>query len=166
MSSRGSVALEGMYVLAALLMGLGSLFVVVMMFVPSDIFDRRDRSSLYLPGAMPAQPVASRPAILDEPAGVREVAPGRFEVTMRAYNWRFEPTEIRVPAGAEVTFRAHSIEDYHGIMILGTDVVLSLIQNEVSEARYTFTEPGEYLFICSEYCGAEHGSMNGKVIVE
>jgi cytochrome c oxidase subunit 2 len=30
----------------------------------------------------------------------------------------------------------------------------------------TFDKPGEYLFICHEYCGLAHQTMAGKVIVE
>ena len=30
----------------------------------------------------------------------------------------------------------------------------------------TFTEPGEYLLVCNEYCGTAHHLMQGTLIVE
>src|SRR5690606_41895968 len=33
---------------------------------------------------------------------VRELAPGRYEVNMRARVWNFNPSEIRIPAGSTV----------------------------------------------------------------
>jgi cytochrome c oxidase subunit 2 len=83
-----------------------------------------------------------------------------------SYNWSFRPREIRIPAGSEVTFRLRSDEDYHGIAIIGTPIVMSFEQNEIKEVTHIFEEPGEYPFVCTEYCGAGHASMAGMVIVE
>lgn len=101
-----------------------------------------------------------------EKPGVREVAPGRYEVRIHAYTGVLAPREIRVPVGAEVTFRARSLQSNHGFALQGTGIVLPLWWNRVAEATHTFTEPGEYPFVCSEYCGDGHSSMVGKVIVE
>jgi cytochrome c oxidase subunit 2 len=65
-----------------------------------------------------------------------------------------------------VDFVARSSQDYHGFAIANTDIILELFHNQVARARYTFTQPGEYLFVCSAYCGAGHATMTGKVIVE
>jgi cytochrome c oxidase subunit II len=43
-------------------------------------------------------------APLDAP-GVKEVAPGRYEVVLTSQIWTFAPNEIRVPAGSTVTSR-------------------------------------------------------------
>jgi cytochrome c oxidase subunit II len=156
-----------MYLVSALLMFLALLAITVLMFVPTDWRERLGPSTAYVPGSGPAFEPLNRPAVVAvETLGTEEVAPGRYVVTMHAFNWSFEPNEVRVPVGSTVTFRATSIEDYHGIAIIGTDVILSLKQNEPSEATYTFTEPGAYFWVCSEYCGAGHVSMNGWVYVE
>ena len=112
--------------------------------------------------ATPAASAATGPI---EP-GVREVAPGRYEVTVLAQVWNFTPAEIRIPVGSEVTFTIHSKDVIHGIKILGTNVSMMVIPGQVGKATYTFREPGEYLFVCHEYCGAGHHLMSGKVIVE
>lgn len=98
--------------------------------------------------------------------GVREVAPGKYEVVVIGQAWSFTPTEIRVPAGAEVTFRATSVDVIHGFNIEGTRVNVMLIPGEISVVTHRFKEPGEHLLICHEYCGLGHHMMSGKVIVE
>jgi cytochrome c oxidase subunit II len=160
-------ALGAMYLISALLMFMALLAITVLMFVPTDWRERIGPRTAYVPGSVPAFEPMNRPAVVAaETLGTVEIAPGHYLVTMHAYNWVFEPNEVRVPVGSTVTFRATAIEDYHGIAIIGTDVILSLKQNEPSEATYTFTEPGQYFWVCSEYCGAGHVNMNGWVYVE
>ena len=153
-----------MYVLAALLMALGATLVTLMMFVPTDLFDRRDAEDAYVPGSLPGWTVAREDT--GRGAGVYQTGSGEYLVVIDAYNWEFEPDEVRVPAGAVVTFRGRSLQDYHGIAIPGTPVVVSFDQARRTEVTHVFNEPGEYPWICSEYCGAGHLSMTGRVIVE
>lgn len=162
MKKRGLPGLEAMYVVATLLMGLAALFVVAMMFIPPDWFDRRDLSQAYVPGAT----AGWTPAVPRDQPGVREIAAGEYEAVIHAANWEFTPNEFRVPIGSRVTFKVRSIQDFHGMALVGTDIALSLLQNDIAEASYTFDDPGEYLFVCSDYCGSGHASMSGKVIVQ
>jgi heme/copper-type cytochrome/quinol oxidase subunit 2 len=164
--ARGGDPLGAMYIVAAVGMGVAALVVVVLMFLPSDLFDGRDDADVWVPGSIPAWAPPSIASGVSEPVGVREIAPGRYRVVMEAVNWSFRPNEIRLPAGAEVTFRAQSLEDYHGIAIIDTPIVFSLEQNEAKEATHVFEEPGEYLIVCSEYCGSGHISMLARVLVE
>ncbi len=97
--------------------------------------------------------------------GVVQVGPGRYEATMIAQIWAFNPNEIRVPAGSTVTFRIASRDVLHGLKILNTNVNLMIVPGEVSTLSYTFRAPGEYLMVCHEYCGVGHQGMFGKVIV-
>lgn len=99
-------------------------------------------------------------------AWVRELGPGRYEVNLIARMWGFDPNEIRIPRGSTVTFYLHSQDVIHGIKIKDTTVSLMVIPGQVGRATYTFDEPGEYLFLCHEYCGLGHHVMSGKVIVE
>lgn len=98
--------------------------------------------------------------------GVREVAPGVYEVVVIGQAWSFLPQEIRVPADAEVTFIATSADVLHGFNIEGTRVNVMLIPGQVSRVTHRFKERGEHLLICHEYCGLGHHMMAGKVIVE
>ncbi len=68
-------------------------------------------------------PIASASGDYDINQGwVRELAPGRYEVNMRARVWSFEPREIRIPEGSTVTFYIHSDDIVHGIKIQDTTV--------------------------------------------
>ncbi|MDR0788550.1 MAG: hypothetical protein LBG44_11915 [Gemmatimonadota bacterium] len=153
-----------MYVLAAAALLFGSLVSVLLVFLPRG--ESMASDDVYTPGSIEGfRPLVD--AVLDvEPTGVTRMGENRFRVVMEAFNWGFLPEEIRVPAGAEVVFRARSVQDFHGLAIAGTDIILSLRGNEIAEAVHTFTEPGEYTFICADYCGAGHASMIGKIIVE
>jgi len=110
-------------------------------------------------------PVDDGDVDLDAP-GVRESGPNQYEVVVHAYNGGFLPAEVRVPAGAEVTFRATSRDIPHGLLIENTDVELELYFGGFTESTHTFTDPGEYPFLCHIYCGGNHDSMRGIVIVE
>lgn len=98
--------------------------------------------------------------------GVKQVGPDRYEVVLLGQVWAFVPNEIRVPAGAEVTFTATSADVIHGVHVERTRVNLMLIPGQVSRNTYRFTQRGEHLMICHEYCGLGHHTMFGKVIVE
>ncbi|MEM8532325.1 MAG: cytochrome c oxidase subunit II [Chloroflexota bacterium] len=101
----------------------------------------------------------------DQP-GVRQVDANKYEVVVIGRAYSFEPGEIRVPAGADVTFIATAQDVLHGFNVEKTRVNLMLIPGQISRTEYTFEEPGEYLVICHEYCGTGHHTMVGKVIVE
>jgi len=111
------------------------------------------------------------PALVDttppfDHPGVREISPGKYEVVLIGQAWQFIPREIRVPAGAEVTFIATSPDVIHGIHVARTRVNMMLIPGQISRNTYTFDQPGEHLLLCHEYCGLNHHTMYGKVIVE
>jgi cytochrome c oxidase subunit II len=101
----------------------------------------------------------------DKP-GVHQIGPDKYEVDVIGQTWSFTPDNIEVPAGAEVTFIGTSADVIHGFMIAGTTVNMMLVPGEVSSLTYRFKRPGEYLFLCHEYCGRLHHTMSGKVVVK
>lgn len=104
-------------------------------------------------------------APFDEP-GLREVGEGQYEAVFLGFAWGFQPREITVPAGSEVTFIATATDVIHGFHVEGTRVNFMLIPSQVARQSYTFREPGEHLIICHEFCGAGHHLMYARVIVE
>lgn len=122
---------------------------------------------IHLPGAEArVDPTALQTEPPFDDPGVRELGPNRYEVVIIGRVWAFQPSEIRVPAGAEVTFYATSADVIHGIHIEDSRVNMMLIPGQVARNTYTFDEPGEYLMVCHEYCGAGHHGMYGTVVVE
>jgi cytochrome c oxidase subunit 2 len=104
-------------------------------------------------------------APFDQP-GVVQTGPGRYEVHMVAGIWSFAPNEVRVPVGATVTFVVTSRDVVHGFMIHRADVNVMLLPGQISRVTARFPRPGEYPFVCHEYCGVGHHTMWGKVVVE
>ena len=117
------------------------------------------RSGLIDPAA-----VAETPPF-DEP-GVWRGADGTYEVVLIARAWGFEPSEVRVPAGSEVTIYATATDVIHGLQVEASRVNMMLIPGQISRNHYTFDTPGEYRMLCHEYCGIGHHVMAGKFIVE
>ncbi|MCP5096615.1 MAG: cytochrome c oxidase subunit II [Chloroflexi bacterium] len=104
---------------------------------------------------------------------IRELAPGKYEVYVLAQIWKFSPGStnygeppITVPTGSTVTFFVTSKDIQHGFRIDGTNVNMMIIPGEVSKLSATFDKPGEYNIVCHEYCGVNHHTMFGKIIVE
>ncbi|HSH45254.1 MAG TPA: cytochrome c oxidase subunit II [Longimicrobiales bacterium] len=111
-------------------------------------------------------PSAVRTTAPFDAPGVRQLDDGRYEAVIIGSAWRFEPESVRVPAGTEIVFTATTTDVIHGFNIEGTRLNMMLMPGHVSRNTYTFSEPGEYLLICHEYCGLGHHMMAGRIIVE
>jgi cytochrome c oxidase subunit II len=101
----------------------------------------------------------------DQP-GLRELAPGHYEAVITAQTFLFTPNQLRVPAGAEVTFVLSSKDVIHGFKVENTPINVMVVPGQIARMTTTFREPGEYIFICHEYCGAGHHVMAGTIVVE
>jgi len=100
----------------------------------------------------------------DKP-GLREIAPGQYETFLTALTWAFLPNKLSIPAGATVTFKVTSKDVIHGFEIPGKRANVMVIPGQVSTVTVKFDQPGEYLYICHEYCGVAHHVMFGKITV-
>ena len=98
--------------------------------------------------------------------GVRDLGNGEYEVYMIARQYSFQPNEITVPAGSTVTFYLTSIDVQHGFKLQDTNVNMQVVPGQVSKLTAEFDDPGEYPYICHEYCGVAHAAMFGTLIVE
>ena len=97
--------------------------------------------------------------------GLRELAPGKYEAHILTKIWSFEPREIVLPKGSTVTFYITSEDVQHGFKLQDTNLNIMVLPGQIASLTITFDEPGEYLYICTEYCGLGHAAMFGKVIV-
>jgi cytochrome c oxidase subunit 2 len=124
-------------------------------------------AGIHLPSAegrvVPSRVAQTAP--FDAP-GVKEIAPGRYEVVLTSQIWTFAPNEIRVPVGSTVTFVATSRDVVHGLFIPRAHVNVMLLPGQIARVTKRFEQVGEYPMLCHEYCGIAHHTMWGKVIVE
>lgn len=116
-------------------------------------------------GAPPEGPAAEAERDPNAP-GVFEVGPNRYEAVVVAFEGGFDPSEMRFPVGAEVSFRVRSVDLVHGFLIEGTGIEFEIDPIEPELATHTFEEAGEYDLLCHIYCGGGHPAMLGTVIVE
>jgi len=112
--------------------------------------------------ASPEQILAQN--IFQQP-GVRQLAPGKMQVTTVARAFVFQPADVTVPVDAEVEFILTAADVIHGYQIERTNVNVELIPGEVARLTYTFDDPGTYRITCNEYCGIGHHNMLGTITV-
>ena len=96
----------------------------------------------------------------------REVAPNKYEAYILGQTWAFLPNRLTIPKGSEVTFYITSKDVIHGFDLQGTNINMMIIPGQISTLTATFDEPGEYNFVCNEYCGIAHQTMFGTLVVE
>ena len=104
-------------------------------------------------------------APFDEP-GVYEVGDNKYEVVMTLEVFSFTPGDIEVPVGSEVEFIMTSKDVVHGMQIIDTNVNAMVLPGHIQTIKQTFNEPGEYLILCNEYCGAGHQLMSTTITVK
>lgn len=104
-------------------------------------------------------------APFDNP-GLFETGKNRYEVVMTLEAFSFNPKEIEVPVGSTVEFIMTSKDVTHSMQIINTNVNAMVIPGHIQKISQTFNEPGEYLMLCNEYCGAGHQLMSGTITVK
>ncbi|WP_166240485.1 cytochrome c oxidase subunit II [Paenibacillus turpanensis] len=102
-------------------------------------------------------------APFDKP-GLHKISENEYELVIIGYAFGYTPGEVEVPAGAKIRFTVTSSDVVHGFQIPNTAVNLMVVPGEVNHMTYTFKEPGDYLVLCNEYCGAAHEGM--KMIIK
>jgi len=117
--------------------------------------------------SVPGATARMDPATLSNPdnpfstPGLRELAPGKYEAYVVAQTWMFLPDKIEVPQGAEVTFYVTARDVIHGFKLAGSNVNVMALPGQVATLSHKFDKPGDYNFICHEYCGYVAGSPIG-----
>ncbi|CAM4248315.1 cytochrome c oxidase subunit II [Lacicoccus alkaliphilus] len=111
------------------------------------------------PQAIESHPEFSEP-------GVYELGDNQYEVIMTLQAFEFQPGEITVPEGAEVTFRMATKDVVHGVNVPHTNLNTMVVPGFIQEITQTFHEAGEYIMVCNEYCGVGHHMMSATITVE
>lgn len=96
--------------------------------------------------------------------GLEQVGENEYRAVLIAQAFGYNPSRLEVPVGATVEFLVTSSDVIHSFTIPGTNVNFMVTPGHVNIAEYTFSELGEYLVICNEYCGTGHQLM--QMVIE
>ena len=98
---------------------------------------------------------ASAPAA--DPPRVVEIVAKRFE---------FAPNEVNVKRGEPVTFRLRTEDVTHGFFSRKLKIDADVAPGKPTDVTITPDAVGTFTVICDHFCGAGHGNMKMKVVVE
>ena len=90
---------------------------------------------------------------------------GQVTARIITAQFAFVPSCVVVPANRPVTLRFASPDVIHGILVTGTNVNTMVVPGYVSQVHTVFTQPGDVLMPCHEYCGLGHSQMISRVRV-
>ncbi len=112
----------------------------------------------------------------------RWIEPTTRTLDIKARQYAYEPSVIRVNSGDTLKVRLASLDVVHGFYVEGHDVdaeippqqTTFLVRNpskgkewrETEELVFVAGKPGKYRFRCSHTCGTMHPFMLGELIVE
>lgn len=80
----------------------------------------------------------------------------------------FQPNVVRMRTGETYTLEMAAKDVTHGFSLqLGSGSLNAVaMPGSLAMLEVTPLQPGEYLFLCNEYCGIGHQIMSGKLVVE
>ena len=95
-----------------------------------------------------------------------------YTVVGRQWMWKIqhpdghrEINEIHVPRGKPVKFTMTSEDVIHDLFVPAMRVKADVIPGRYTTLWFNPDTVGEYHLFCSQYCGAEHSKMVGRVVV-
>ncbi|MAM99133.1 MAG: cytochrome c oxidase subunit II [Candidatus Marinimicrobia bacterium] len=102
------------------------------------------------------------------PYGAMEI-----NVTAQKWAWNFKykegfanPRDLVVPVNTPIKLVMQSQDVLHSFYVPEFRVKMDIIPNRYMMTWFEATKVGEYDLLCTEYCGASHSEMLGKVIVK
>jgi plastocyanin len=93
------------------------------------------------------------------------VAEGARRVDVEATSFEFDPDEITVTAGEDITIALTAQDILHDFTIDELDAHVSADKGETAEGGLRAEEPGRYTYYCS-VAGHREAGMEGTLIVE
>jgi cytochrome c oxidase subunit 2 len=97
---------------------------------------------------------------------VRKIDEHLYAVYIVARMWSYGQDDLVIPPGSTVDFYLTSLDVVHGFHINEKGVNMMAVPGSVNKITARFEEPGEYRFVCNEFCGIGHQNMMGKIIVK
>jgi cytochrome c oxidase subunit 2 len=90
---------------------------------------------------------------------------GSVIVRLIGQQYSFNPQCVVVPAGTNITFRGTSADVVHGFLVTGTNANAMLVPGYITTFTTQFSQLGDHLMPCHEFCGTGHAAMWAHVRV-
>lgn len=87
-------------------------------------------------------------------------------IEIKARQWDYSPSTIRVKVGDRVTLRIESSDVTHGFSMSPYVTNLTLPRGDEKTASFVADQAGTFPFFCTNFCGEGHTTMAGTMIVE
>lgn len=91
-------------------------------------------------------------------------APRVVEITAKRFG--FSPNQITLKKGETVTLRLKSEDVTHGFFMRALKIDEVIEPGTPTDVTVTPQTAGTFTTICDHFCGANHGNMNMKIVVE
>jgi cytochrome c oxidase subunit 2 len=102
---------------------------------------------------------------IEENLGAQMRPDGSVVVRLIGQQYSFNPQCVVVPAQTKVTFRGTSADVVHGFLVTGTNANAMLIPGYITTFTAEFSDVGEHLMPCHEFCGTGHAAMWARIQV-
>ncbi len=87
-------------------------------------------------------------------------------VQITAKRFAFSPDTITLKKGETVTLRLHSEDVTHGFFMRKLKIDEEIPAGGTKDVTITPDAAGSFTTICDHFCGANHGNMVMKIVVE
>jgi cytochrome c oxidase subunit II len=97
-------------------------------------------------------------AFVAHTARAQDAAPRRIEIIAKKFS--FDPGEITLKKDQPVVLVLKSADVAHGLRFRELDVNVKVKAGGTEEVQFTPEKTGDFIGLCSVFCGSGHGSMN------
>lgn len=87
-------------------------------------------------------------------------------VKITAHKFAYEPSEIELKLGEPVVLELTSKDVLHGFNIPDLGLRTDVEPGETARVRLVPQKAGTFEFHCDNFCGIDHESMSGTIIVQ
>jgi cytochrome c oxidase subunit II len=86
-------------------------------------------------------------------------------IRLTAQRFHFTPETVEVKAGQALMLELTALDFAHGFNLPDLKLRIDLSPEHVTRLAVQFDKPGDYAFICDNFCGDSHEDMGGKFVV-
>ncbi len=96
---------------------------------------------------------------VEQNLGAQMRVDGSVVVRLLGQQYSFNPKCVVLPADTAITFRGTSADVVHGFLVTGSNANAMLVPGYITTFIARFSDPGDHLMPCHEFCGTGHAAM-------